>query len=95
MRNVRDRDFEDIFIKNLPTIDLHGYDRDSARVATDDFVEEAVLMKQERIVIIHGIGNGVVKEAVHEALRRNKLVTNHSLYGMNIGCTIVQIKKIW
>lgn len=92
MRNIK---FEDVFIKNLPTIDLHGYDRDSARVATNDFVREAMLMKWERIVIIHGIGNGIVKEAVHDALRRNRMVMDYCLYGMNVGCTIIRIKKNW
>lgn len=86
------RDFEDIFIKNLPTIDLHGYDRDSARVATDDFVIEANSMGYREIVIIHGIGNGIVKQAVHDALAKNKMVLNYHVYGMNVGCTIVQLK---
>ena len=27
---------EVIFINNLPTIDLHGYDRESARVAVNE-----------------------------------------------------------
>ena len=31
---------EDIFIKNLPFIDLHGYDIESARVATNDFIND-------------------------------------------------------
>lgn len=86
------REMEDIFIKNLPTIDLHGYDSESARVATDDFVEEAVLMGWREIVIIHGIGSGVVKEVVHKTLFRNKRVSNYHIYGGNVGCTIVQIK---
>ena len=90
MRNV---DFEDIFIKNLPTIDLHGYDRDSARVATNDFVREATLMKWEEIIIIHGIGNGIVKESVHDTLRRNRMVLDYHVYGMNVGCTIIRIKR--
>ena len=87
------KNFEDIFIKNLPMIDLHGYDRESARVATNDFVDEATLMGYNEIVIIHGIGNGIVKEAVHEALSRNKMVFNYHVYGMNVGCTIVHMKE--
>lgn len=92
MKSVRN--FEDIFISNLPTVDLHGYDRDSARVATNDFVEEASVMGYDEVVIIHGIGSGIVKSSVHEALSRNKKVLNYHIYGMNVGCTIVKIRRI-
>lgn len=84
---------EDIFIKNLPTIDLHGFDRESARVATDDFIKEAFLMEYGRVIIIHGIGTGVVKKSVYETLSKNKLVTNYHVYEMNVGCTIVDVCK--
>lgn len=86
------KNFEDIFIKNIPTIDLHGYDRESARVATNDFVAEAVGMGYSKIMIIHGLGSGIVKGTVHETLERNKNVLNYYVYGMNVGCTIIQIK---
>lgn len=86
-------EFDDIFIKNLPTIDLHGYDRESARVATNDFVEEAMKLGYRKILIIHGIGSGIVKQAVHEALARNKMVLDYHVYGMNVGCTIIQINR--
>lgn len=82
---------DDIFIKNLPTIDLHGYDRDSARVATNDFVDEAYSMGWNQIVIIHGIGSGIVKLAVQEVLSKNHKVLKHHVYGSNVGCTIVYV----
>lgn len=85
--------FEDIFIKNLPTIDLHGFDRESARVFVNDFVKESYLMGYDRIVIVHGIGTGIIKRVVHETLSKNKLVVNYHVYEMNIGCTIVEICK--
>ena len=31
---------EVIFIDSLPKLDLHGYDRDSARVAINDFIKD-------------------------------------------------------
>ena len=83
----------DIFLDRLPKIDLHGFDRESARVATNDFVEESVMMGYEEIVIIHGLGTGIVKSAVHEALGKNKKVLSYHLCGMNNGCTIVNLIK--
>lgn len=87
------KEMEDIFIKNLPTIDLHGYDRDGAKVAVKDFVDEAILMGWNEVVIVHGIGSGIVKMAVQEALYRNKKVLDYHIYGGNVGCTIAKIEK--
>lgn len=83
----------DIFLERLPRIDLHGFDRESARVAVTDFVYEAVMMGYEEIVIIHGIGNGIVKNAVHESLSKNKQVLSYHINGINVGCTVVNIRK--
>lgn len=80
-----------IFIDNLPTIDLHGYDRETARVATNDFINDNIKMKNEVIVIIHGIGTHVVRDAVHNALKNNKKVLAFKLCNYNLGCTIVKI----
>ncbi len=82
----------DILIDRLPKIDLHGFDRESARVMTNDFVDEAVALRYEAIVIIHGIGTGIVKEAVHEALARNKKVEAYHVDWRNVGCTVVKLK---
>lgn len=83
----------DIFLERLPKIDLHGYDRDSARVMVNDFIYEAFLMGYDEVVIIHGIGGGVVKGAVHEVLKKNKMVLSFWVDFMNNGCTVVKINK--
>lgn len=82
----------DIFLERLPKIDLHGFDRESARVAVNDFVDEAFMMGYEEIVIIHGIGSGIVKESVQETLKKNKRVLSYHINGFNNGCTIVRVK---
>lgn len=83
----------DIFLERLPKIDLHGYDRDSARVAVNDFIEESFCMGNVEVVIVHGKGGGIVQAAVHDALSRNKKVSKYHLSIDNIGCTIVYLKK--
>lgn len=82
-----------IFIDNLPTIDLHGFDRDSARVMTNDFIDEAISLNYKEIVIIHGIGTGIVKNSVHNTLSKNRKVLSFKLDSFNIGCTIVHLKE--
>lgn len=81
-----------IFLDRLPQIDLHGYDRDSARVAVNDFIEEAIMMGYPEVLIIHGIGSGIVKNTVQETLFRNKKVLSYHIDGMNTGCTVVKLK---
>lgn len=81
----------DIFLERYPKIDLHGYDRDSARMATNDFVLENVMMGNDTIIIIHGIGSGIVKKEVHEALSHNKRVIDYKMDNFNSGCTIVRL----
>lgn len=82
---------EDIFIKNLPTLDLHGYDTSSARVSTNDFINRNIIMQNNKIVIIHGKGTGLVKKAVHEVLKENKKVINYHTDNLNDGLTIVSL----
>lgn len=80
-----------IFLDKLPKIDLHGFDKESARVITNDFVDEAVSLGYDKIVIIHGIGKGIVKQSVHTTLSKNKKVLSYKLDNFNNGCTIVKI----
>ena len=82
---------EDIFIKNLPTLDLHGYDTSSARVSTNDFINRNIIMQNNKIVIIHGKGTVLVKKAVHEVLKENKKVINYHTDNLNDGLTIVSL----
>ena len=83
---------DDIFLRRYPRIDLHGYDRDSARVMVNDFVDEHVSLGNDTVLIIHGIGTGILKQEVYEALRINKNVLEYKTDNFNPGCTIVKLK---
>ena len=41
-----------------PVLDMHGFDRDYARIMIKDFILDCVSMKVEKAIIIHGIGSG-------------------------------------
>lgn len=83
---------EVVFIDSLPKLDLHGYDRDSARVAVNDFIRDNKKMGNEVVVIVHGIGLGIVKDACVLALSHNKDVLDFKSAYSNRGCMLVQIK---
>lgn len=83
---------EVIFVDSIPKLDLHGYDRDSARVAVNDFIRDNKKMGNEVVNIVHGIGSGIVKEACINALSHNKDVIEFKSVYNNRGCMLVQIK---
>lgn len=82
----------DPFIDFLPSIDLHGMDRVLARIKVEEFINDNIKLRNKKIVIIHGIGQGIIKDEVFKTLKRNKNVESFKLNGMNIGCTIVNLK---
>lgn len=79
---------------NLPTIDLHGYDREYAKMMINDFIEEQYRLKQRKVIIIHGNGTGILKKTTQETLRRNNKVQDYKIDNFNDGMTVVNIKRI-
>ena len=80
-----------IFIDNLPKLDLHGYDRETARVAINDFINDNYKMKNKFVTIVHGIGSGIIKNTTTEVLKKNKKVIDFKTFYYNHGCTVVEI----
>lgn len=81
----------DIFLDRYPRVDLHGFDRDSARMVVNDFILENVTLGNDTIVIVHGKGMGILKKEVHDTLRTNKYVYEYKTDNFNDGCTIVKL----
>lgn len=82
----------DPFLYNCPILDLHGETYDTSRVLTKLFIDDAIKNKDKKLVIIHGKGLGIVKEAVHTELKFNKYVGNYYTDNFNDGMTIVELK---
>lgn len=81
-----------IFIENLPKLDLHGENSDTARVLIDDFIKDSIKQKNNIICIVHGVGSGILRKATRDTLSRNKKVVDFKTYYYNQGCTIVEIE---
>lgn len=81
-----------ILRSNLPTLDLHGVDRETARVMINDFIKENVKLKEDTLLIVHGIGSGILREATSQTLRKNRQVMDFGIHYFNSGCTVVRIK---
>lgn len=84
--------FEDIFIKNYPTLDLHGETGDCVAALVHDFINAYYALGKDKLVFIHGKSGGVVKQALYNYLRTDNRVNKYYVYNMNDGITIVELK---
>lgn len=80
-----------IFYDQLPKLDLHGYDAQSAIVAINDFIRDNQKMRNEVVVIVHGNGCGVLRKVTNLTLRKNRNVLEYKGIIGNTGCTVVRI----
>jgi DNA mismatch repair protein MutS2 len=59
---------------NIPEIDLHGYSEADALITLELFLHHAITHRMPRIRIIHGKGNGILREAVRRELAHKSYV---------------------
>lgn len=78
---------------HLPTLDLHGFDRDYARIMICDFLEDQHKLKNTKVIIIHGIGTGILKKTTQDTLKKHKYVLEYKIDNFNDGMTVVTLKK--
>ncbi len=81
-----------MFTSRYPKLDLHGFDRETARVAINDFVSDNIKMGNKIVVIVHGIGTGVIRETTFNTLKKNKNVLEYKSDYSNRGCTLALLK---
>ncbi len=82
----------DPFLYGCPILDLHGETYETSKVMTKIFIDDAIKTKDKKVVIIHGKGMGIVKEAVYSELKLNKYVKSYHTDNFNDGMTIVELK---
>ena len=82
----------DPFLNLLPTIDVHGYNRDMIKCVLNEFIRDNIKLNNKKIIIIHGKGNGILKDEIHTLLKFDKRVSNYYLDCFNIGETIIELK---
>ncbi len=76
-------------------IDLRGMESIEAVLTAERYLDSAVMSKLKTVSIIHGKGTGALRAAIHQMLKRNKLVKSFRLgrFGEGeSGVTIVELK---
>ena len=74
------------------TLDLHGYDRDYAKIMIHEFILDQVKLKKTKCYIVHGRGTGILKKMTQETLKRNRYVLEYKIDNFNDGMTVVTLK---
>ena len=83
----------DPFTVNLPHLDLHGEVVDSINYLINSFISDNYLLKNRKVVIIHGRSGGILKRETQLILKNNKLVEKYYIDALNDGQTIVEIRN--
>lgn len=79
-----------------PEINLIGMNQDDAITALDKYLDDAFLSHISPVRVVHGKGSGVLRNAVHSYLRRQKHVKAFRLGSFgegDYGVTIVEFKE--
>lgn len=78
---------------NSVKIDLHGKTVEQAIGVLEEAVNRAVLQGTKQIDIVHGLGTGRVKAAVHKYLNSLESFIAYSIHANNPGVTVARIKS--
>lgn len=81
-----------MYSSKSPTINLHGETRDTVVFLLNDFINDNVKLQNEYIGVIHGYSSTILKNRVHELLKKNKYVDSFKVDIFNPGLTIVKLK---
>jgi len=78
-----------------PELDIRGMMADEADLAVERYLDGAYAGRMKTVTIIHGKGTGALRAAVHQSLKKNRLVKSYRLgrYGEGeTGVTVVELK---
>lgn len=76
-------------------LDIRGYAADEGVVEVDRFIDNAVMSGMSMVIIIHGKGTGILKNAVRQHLKKNPHVksSRRGMFGEGEdGVTVVELK---
>ena len=79
-----------------PEVNLIGLNSDEAIIKLDKYLDDAFLSHISPVRIVHGKGSGILRNAVHNYLKRQKHVKSFRLGSFgegDYGVTIVEFKE--
>lgn len=86
------RKYIDPFLYRVPIIDVHGFDRAGAVAVVKNFIDNYFKINEKKLLIVHGKGEGILRNAIREYLKHDKRVLDYNYNNFNDGETIVTLK---
>ena len=80
-------------INSIPSLDLHGETREMVKILIDEFITDNIKMGNYKVLIIHGIGSGILKNETQNVLKNDNRIDKFYIDFFNVGSTIVEIKE--
>lgn len=81
----------DPFTCNLPHLDIHGETSMTCVAVINSFLKDNLKLKRNKVIIVHGKGQGILRKTTHQLLKSNKKVIKYYIDGLNDGQTIVEL----
>ena len=81
-----------MFNSSSPVLNVHGETTLTVGFFLEDFIRDNVKLGNEYIGVIHGKSSNILKNKIHELLKRNKYVVSFHLDMWNTGMTIIKLK---
>ena len=82
----------DPFLYNTPSLDIHGFDRYGGVAMIKNFIDNESKIGTKKLIVVHGKGEGILKQATHEYLKTDSRVLEYTLNIFNDGETIIILK---
>ena len=82
----------DQFLYNKHTIDIHGFDRYGGVAMIKNFIDNESKIGTKKLIVVHGKGEGILKQATHEYLKTDRRVLEYKLNIFNDGETTISLK---
>ncbi|MDP4185966.1 MAG: Smr/MutS family protein, partial [Bacteroidota bacterium] len=75
-------------------IDVRGQRADEALTTIRDFIDEAIMLDVHEVRILHGTGNGILRQIIREYLKTEPIVTSMRDEHVQFGGTGITIVKL-
>ena len=81
----------EMFNSHSPVLNVHGETCDTVVYFLESFIRDNVKLGNVYIGVIHGRSSNILRNRVHELLKKNKFVMSYHLDMWNTGMTIVKL----
>lgn len=81
-----------MFSSSSPVLNVHGETTDTVVYFLNDFIRDNVKLGNVYVGIIHGKSSNILRNRVHELLKKNRDVDSYRIDIWNPGMTIVKLK---